>query len=329
MHKIKLAIMMLSLIITLALCSCKNNNEISFDTESTVSTSYATTQPSIKENDINSLSVTTQTSFKETEIKSSSVAVKASEEESFMNMLKKEIHMNELLFWSYDDYNLNGENEAFAVTGKNTYGGTLWYINSDGIAKLNEDIGCDTIFTFTVSDDTKHLCLSTINFANYSLIWSVNEKNAVEEPISNVGQMFTILNNHNFTITQSAFDNMLMGTSLVGGHTWKPYYFYYDNGFYEYGGTEISVDELLQYENADESLELIANKNGTITSIIRRSNNIININYSVPEPGLEATQHLDWYYNITLKIVDNKVFFVENDNGVYLPALVPDIAVYT
>ena len=130
---------------------------------------------------------------------------------------------------------------------------------------------------------------------------------------------------NNFTIIQSALDGM----SLGGGHTHKPYYFYYDHKndrFCEYGGINISIDELQQYQNAEKIITLIKGNNGAITSILKRSNDIININYSVPEhTGL---QDLDWNYYITLKIKNDSLWISSEGEGIYLPALVPEIAKY-
>jgi hypothetical protein len=133
-------------------------------------------------------------------------------------------------------------------------------------------------------------------------------------------------------IIHSTFDNITFGEGHINGaHTWKPYYFYYDNGFHEYGGTGISLDELLSYENADSFIGQIKNEGGEITNILKRANGIININYTVYDPDAK----LKWNYNITISEADGKVSLNNKslrepamNEGVYLPAMVPGIAVY-
>lgn len=311
MYKFKKIIIMILLIIIFAFCSCKNNN-ISSGMDNVTNISSEINQKSIEDTDNVSVSDELHNVL--------------DEEQTFKNMIKKETN-KEILFWDYDDYDCNGENEAFAFTGQKNYDymdGTLWLINSNRAAIVKDNIGCEVIFKFNVSDNTKYICLSYLTVNDYSLIWGVSGENIIETPVSNVGQNFTVIDNsNNFTIIQSAFDAM----SLNGGHTRKPYYFYYDKGFHEYGGIKITIDDFLKYNNADTIVQGIKDKNnGTITSILKRSNDIININYSVPER--EALQEFNWYYNMTLKVTGTSVEYIDENDGVYLPALVPDIAVY-
>lgn len=243
-----------------------------------------------------------------------------------LNTLLEQADDESLLFWSYCDYDGDKRKEVFAVTGKEdiSFGANLWFINSKQIYYLGEVLG-DTVFVFAVSDSTKYLCISSERFENYSRIWGVQDGSAVEMPISNVGQRFSFDERNDFKITQSALDGM----SLGGGHTHKQYYFYYDHNdkcFYEYGGTAITVNELLQFENAEKILNAIIDKGGEIKSILKRNNYIINVNYTIPES--EALQAFDWNYNITLKLNENSVYVINENEGVYLPALVPEIAQY-
>lgn len=243
-----------------------------------------------------------------------------------LNTLLEQVDNENLLFWSYCDYDGDKKNEVFAITGKGdiTFGANLWFINSKQIYYLGEVFG-DTVFVFAASDRVRYLCISSERFENYSRIWGVQDEVAIEMPISNVGQQFKLDGGSNFRLTQSALDGM----SLGGGHTHKQYYFYYDQNdkcFYEYGGTEITVNELLQFENAEKILNGIIEKGGEIASILKRNNHIININYTIPET--EALQVFDWNYNITLRLNENSVYVIDENEGVYLPALVPEIAQY-
>jgi hypothetical protein len=247
------------------------------------------------------------------------------EEDLFKNALKQNSN-RKIAFWEYDDYDKDGFYEAFAFTGEENYGftyGTLWLINSGGVTVIKDELVCETIFTF-ILENTKFICISYATVNNYSLMWGISGESSYELPISGVGQKFNLNENGNMLIMQSAFDNISFGEYVSGAHTWKPYYFYYDGGFREYGGSKLSLDDLLAYENAAYFCEEINNENGVIKSILKRKNDIININYTV----FERERNIDWNYYITLEINNNYVSFVEKNEGVYLSALVPDIAVY-
>lgn len=98
-----------------------------------------------------------------------------------------------------------------------------------------------------------------------------------------------------------------------GAHTFKNYYFYYDynKGFCEYGGTDIGTEGLLKYEYGDEYLQFISDNDGEVRSVLKRNNDIINVNYGILDYYI-PNEDIKVYKtkNITLKIVHNKVFFV-------------------
>jgi len=120
-----------------------------------------------------------------------------------------------------------------------------------------------------------------------------------------------------FTVQQNTLDMMSDGT----GRTVKPYWLYYDNGFHEYGGIEITQSQLLEFDGADNILKQIKVDDGVIKNILYRENHIININYQIME-GMNRY--------ISLKYDDMSVSVLQTDDGsgVYLAALLPDIATY-
>lgn len=75
-------------------------------------------------------------------------------------------------------------------------------------------------------------------------------------------------------MTDSQYDANVDGT----GHTWNVYYFYWDDGLKEYGGTLITAEEFLQYQGSEEILSQIAADGYEVTTIYQRKNGIININ---------------------------------------------------
>lgn len=126
------------------------------------------------------------------------------------------------------------------------------------------------------------------------------------------------------------------------GRTWKPYYFYWDGtSFKEYGGTPISIDSLYSINGSKKLLEQVDTalkkivKDVQIGEIYYRENGVININYRCKEND----SHYDDYdfdyvnYNVTLRYEDKKLKIVSGESdlfreGMYLPALLPQIAIY-
>ena len=283
----------------------------------------------------NEVDVTSATSCEQSQQSTSEMIISEKEEIEPLNEDKMKSEINELfndniLFWNYDDYDNDNIFEAVALIGEENFdvmNGTLVSINSlNNVTVIKENIACEDIFAFSVCDNTKYICLSFHTTQDRSLIYGLENNLFCETVISNVGQNFTVLDSCNdFTLIQSAFDNMTMGTEFTGSHTHKPYYFYYDNGFKEYGGTEITVNELKEYEGSEKILNIIEDKNGNVFSVLKRSNGIININYCVEN----VEQNIIWNYYLTVQLQDdNTLQYHDEGDGVYLSALVPEIAVY-
>lgn len=232
-----------------------------------------------------------------------------------------------ILFRAIDDFDNDGSYEAFAFEGKTFsdgggYGSILYAANEE-ITVVREDAVYDDIFVFEVSDGTKYLCLRVNLGWNKSLIYGVKDGLPEQTVLSDMGPWFTILSENEFTLCHSTLD----GISLGGGHTGKPYYFYYDNGFHEYGATEISVEEFMEYDPSSDYLSYIEEKDGEIQSILKRSNHLIHVNYRCAIP--EALQPVWQNHNLTFSEQDGILTLVEENDGTYLPAMVPEIAVYT
>lgn len=242
--------------------------------------------------------------------------------------LENLFNTDKILFRVVDDFDLDGSYEAFAFKG-DTFSdgiggyGSILYAANEEITVVRKEAVYDDIFVFKVGDGTKYLCLRVNIDHNESLIYGVKDGLPEKTVLSDIGQYFTILSDDEFTLTHSALD----GISLGGGHTLKPYYFYYDNGFREYGATEISVEEFMEYVHSSDYLSYIEEKDGEIQSILRRNNHIIHINYRCEIP--ETLQPVWQNYNLTFSEQDGILTLVEENDGTYLPAMVPEIAVYT
>lgn len=115
------------------------------------------------------------------------------------------------------------------------------------------------------------------------------------------------------------------------GHTWKPYYFFWNEGtnnFCEYGGTEITLNQLNRLKDVSEQIAEYENEGFTLLNILYRANGIININFE------RATDTECKYENLTLyiKYYDSTILMddeiLERNEGTYLKAINPKIAVY-
>ena len=97
-----------------------------------------------------------------------------------------------------------------------------------------------------------------------------------------------------FKAVVSAFDICDDGT----GHSYKTYYYHYDGTeFREYGGIEITREQLETLEGAQDILTQLETKDASISNILYRANGIININYKG-----SGSNH-----NLTLRVKDNTV----------------------
>lgn len=97
------------------------------------------------------------------------------------------------------------------------------------------------------------------------------------------------------------------------GHTWKPYYFHYENGVVtEYKGQEISLQEFLQeYSNAEQMLKKYQKKQEFL-SAIKRENGMVHVNFVTRESnGWEG------YSNVTFRTVDGELTEPYVDDGTY------------
>ncbi|MCL2633699.1 MAG: hypothetical protein FWD34_04200 [Oscillospiraceae bacterium] len=141
---------------------------------------------------------------------------------------------------------------------------------------------------------------------------------------------------------------------LDGGVTYKPYWLYYDEelrDFVEYGAIEITLEQLMTFENHEQIIKeideynVIALKNRNaiyeIISIFYRGNGYIHVNIQLLSDEFEYEFLLDSNRHITAKY-DGKTIteltegYYDWDRtegtpiqgGLYLPALCPEAAVF-
>lgn len=263
------------------------------------------------------------------------------------------------VWYSYGDYNKDGLAEGFVLTGEagagywgdeepkedgtyESYYGRVWFVSEAGVTQLlgenyyalpecmelagEQFVNFETLHA---SDSLSHLYQVTAEGAHDILPGAV--------------MGITQLEDGRIEGWQSAYDICGDGT----GHSWKPYYFYYENGLKEYGGIVVEETVFRQYAGADAILDAVYAAGGRLGEILYFSYGSFYINYQVSSEFDEAVMvnayleaRLDEEQPFTVNVVscfEGAETMLWNDiinlevcylDGVYLSALLPEIAVY-
>ena len=242
------------------------------------------------------------------------------------------------------DYDRDGTFEAFALVGKpdeyDVFFGSLYFVTENSA----ETVISESPF-YAYSEQNHMLRFDECDFylvgeyyttADLSYVFGVRNGNYYEHEFSRKG---TSLRQEepggDMTIILSEYDAAYdKSTDMYMGHTWKPYYLYWDGGFREYGGIEISVDDLLKCSGAQKYVDMITNNGFRIDSIYYRANGIININYSSGDSSLTQYDNMTLIRNgssVTVKQISSQggdVPAAYSYGGIYNSALYSDIATY-
>ncbi len=197
-----------------------------------------------------------------------------------------------------DDFDGDGTFEGFVFAGSepddmNWCEGTVYFASSDK---------CDEVFKGTLyyNDNEsvfRYMDCGSRRFALFneayvtalvSHIYYVDGNKPVESAISGIGDFYVGGDPTEINMTLSAYDNFCDFTEgdessyMWTGHTWKPYYFHYDESskdYKEYGAVSISEDELAEIVGTDLASEIKA-EGYQVDNIYKRENGLVNVNYS-------------------------------------------------
>lgn len=260
-------------------------------------------------------------------------------ETSYIEYLKEYVGDN-ILFHYYNDYDGDGTCEMFALVGDSdsdkkfideNYWGKIWYINCDGAMEIESK---DVLYWSTPD---------VFLFGNYSFvtfeefygtagtnthIWGVQNGEPYQPNISGKIRGLSFNEFNEIEGIDDEFDAGKGGDEPMTGHTWKPYYFYFDGKtFREYGGIIISENDLLKIKGTNIILDEIHNSSYNISSILYRENGVININIFLEEEGWIT------YRNINLRCSEDGFTIIPYSNdsfdlGIYKTASIPAIATY-
>ncbi len=250
------------------------------------------------------------------------------QKQELLDKLRETVGDVEIRAFEAADFDGDGKPEAFGATGDDFDVIPLWFVNENGAEKVFEDkyvvydghlldFGVDKFYTIELSFGT----------VSWTKIYGVKDGKWYEHEFSGkVSELRQSGDNLLIGVDNNGFDAFYdENIGEVGGHTYKTYYFYYDGGFREYGGIEISEDEFLKLDGAREILAGIEESGATVNNIIYRGGaEIININCSEFDPSdgwIENT-------NLTAAIDGMSVSVIESNIGVYQNAMIPEIATY-
>ena len=238
-----------------------------------------------------------------------------------------------------DDYDGDRLQETFAFAGSETdegYVGELWFVDHEIqpeliIAEANF-WGLGEIVQF----GTHKFYVAPKYFTTGELVyvWGVEKGKAVEQNISLQGEGLQAVDNQNLILFQSAYDAYDMGDGIMVGHTWKKYYFYWDErqqSFYEYGALEVPVEKFIGLDGAADFLKNIEDSGAQVTGIFYRANGLININYVDSE---ESNENATMRYRsgavelITTEGAVGATVAQSSYGGIYEAAMCPKLATY-
>lgn len=267
---------------------------------------------------------------------------KKAEYEAFQSKAIAAVGEDDLLSIHISDFDRNGTFEAFAVTGqKVTYeenntiseGKAVVFVSGDGsVETVDEEevryISEGEILTCQYHDYFQIQKLAANAFPAFLATVSDGECSVVSDfyvaSLNGFENQKITAHSNSLFARHNAYDAFSDGT----GHTNKPY-FYYDtpDGIREYGGIEISMEQLEKLGGA-KCIEKFVSEDYTIENIYLRGNGIINVNLTKSDTNkcviIKITNHS--VKNITYWWED-----IEYNNmieGNYLPAATPDLATY-
>lgn len=231
----------------------------------------------------------------------------------------------DVVWISCHDFDGDGKEEAFAIKGGpddmwgdgvmredgsyDYYYGTMWYV-ADGEATMlidpeDYDLGLAKPVHMRVGN--KNYIVTERLYASASASYVYYVENGLQEVYLNRPMGFEQMKNGMFSALESSYDASTMDGIDVG-HTYKPYYFYYEDGkFCEYAGVPVNEDVFAQYINGDAILQTIRqNYRATVDSIyyydysfagdygMSGDGSYMYVNYSMPGEGNE--QDINHFY---------------------------------
>ncbi len=245
-----------------------------------------------------------------------------------------------------EDFDDDGADEAFALVknenaeeydDEQIVEGDIWFVSQDDCRKLLSSEGMGFVETdriLVLGNRKYELFDDAYATGSLTYAWYVDEDEVKDAPFSRIGTVITDEDNNkdSFRILDSSYDaeyDPEIGGTL--GHTWKQYYFFYDENndrICEYGGTEVEQSKAEYLCGIDMVSEFLP-AGDDMTSLFYRSNGLVVMNYEHEEDGYISYYHMIYDF-INGKFIDDngEETGTEPLAGVYAKALCSDMAVY-
>lgn len=242
-----------------------------------------------------------------------------------------------ILTLDYDDYDGDGAYEAFAFVadGKETasrvfegYMGALVFVTEESMEEVKRETRGQYVSGYYRFEDIKVISLTDLDAftSSTSYLWTVRDGSPRPMNLSGLGMGFHMDEMGNVCLLRSAYDGsvsyMEMGDGrsepFVSGHSYKPYYFFYENGdFTEYGAIQVTVDEFLACQGAKEVLGEAETDGFQVDGILFRGNGLIHLNLRRDH---EDENGYDSRYQ-TFRMCPGKMTLIDSDMGTYRESL--------
>ncbi len=248
----------------------------------------------------------------------------------------------DIQFVDYDDFDYDGVYEAFAITGKkqdydsydaNVIEGSIWFITPDKCVKLKDSDGMGILARDRIMDfiNKKYVLFDAVYATGLpTYAFCVDGSDVSEATFSFHGEITDPNNEGEFRIIDSSYDAEYdPDVEVTLGHTWKSYYFYFDNAqnaVREYEGKEISAEDANSISGRN-LVEECLKPDDNLESIINRSNGLIHVNYSRTDSDKHVYYfHRTWDCNNECFIDDMGEKSDEECEGTYSISLCPMLA---
>ena len=220
-----------------------------------------------------------------------------------------------ILLMDYDDYDRDGSYEAFVLCGKCTeyseqkyYSGTLWFAGANQCTRLQKQHYRMIDGKMKLGPNRKYLFFYTdrVFTANISELWTVVNGEPIESKQSQIGQVI-YRGGSDFEIWLDAYDHVYWTEDDMWiGHTYKPYFYYYNwdtDEVERYAGEIISRKQLEKICGFDMAAEIEA-EGYEVSTIIKWDNGIVTVNYTIPEDEEDAIPTI-YYENVIWDCIEN------------------------
>lgn len=258
---------------------------------------------------------------------------------------EKTVDASQVRMVNAQDFDGDGYEELFVFIGEeadpdfHTYQGALWYVAAQDYCEIEETKNIEWELVEDVLNFGNRAYMYMNEFhVTYSLsyVWGV-ENGWVAEPTFSRKGLITAVNKDGFIMTDSTYDQFAYidaeAQGSLTGHTYKPYYFYFDieeKTVKEYGAAKVWEEDLefIMGEHFDE----VSINMDSIIDVLYRDNGILTINTVTPD--MDGFSYGNYNFDTkTGKFLDaygtgSGTAFDSDYGGTYRRCLCPEIATY-